>query len=44
MKKLFEWERLYAMTEDERLKYKYVLEVIRSLRVDFEIIESRGNK
>lgn len=44
MKKLFEWERLYALTEDQRLKYKYVLEVIRSLRVDFEIIESRGNK
>ena len=44
MKKLFEWERLYALTEDERLKYKYVLEVIHSLRVDFEIIESRGNK
>ena len=44
MKKLFEWERLYALTEDERLKYKYVLEVIRSLRVDFEIIESGGNK
>ena len=44
MKKLFEWERLYALTENERLKYKYVLEVIRSLRVDFEIIESRVNK
>ena len=44
MKKLFEWERLYALTEDEQLKYKYVLEVIRSLRVDFEIIESGGNK
>ena len=44
MKKLFEWERLYALTEDERLKYKYVLEVIRSLRVDFEIIESGRNK
>ena len=44
MKKLFEWERLYALTEDERLKYKYVLEVIRSLRVDFKIIESSGNK
>lgn len=44
MKKLFEWERLYALTEDERLKYKYVLEVIRSLRADFEIIESGRNK
>lgn len=44
MKKLFEWERLYALTENERLKYKYVLEVIHSLRVDFEIIESRVNK
>lgn len=41
MKKLFEWEHLYALIEGERLKYKYVLEVIRSLRVDFEIIESR---
>lgn len=44
MKKLFEWERLYALTEDERLKCKYVLEVIRSLRADFEIIESGRNK
>lgn len=41
MKKLFEWERLYALTGDEKLKYKYVLEVIRSLRVDFDIIEGR---
>lgn len=40
----FEWERLYALTEDERLKYKYVLEVIRSLRADFEIIESGRDK
>lgn len=37
MTKLFEWERLYALTSEEQRKYKYILEVIRALRTDFKL-------
>lgn len=37
MTKLFEWERLYALTSEEQCKYKYILEVIRALRTDLKL-------
>lgn len=42
MRKLFVWERLYALTVDDKRKYDYVLEVIRTLRVEYEMFENKG--
>ena len=44
MKKLFEWLQLYVLSSDDWAKYRYVLQVIDSLREDYKIIESRENK
>lgn len=41
MKKLFDWEQLYVIVGEDWLKYKYVIQVIESLREDYEIIKSR---
>lgn len=42
MRKLFMWERLYALTVDDKRKYDYVLKVIRTLRVEYERFENKG--
>jgi hypothetical protein len=44
MKKLFDWLQLYVLSSEDWVKYGYVLHVIDSLREDYKIIESRGNK
>lgn len=44
MKKLFDWLQLYVLSSEDWAKYRYVLHVIDSLREDYNIIESRGNK
>lgn len=44
MKKLFDWQRLYLLVGEDLKKYEYVVQVIESLRHDYEIIESRENK
>ena len=42
VRKLFVWERLYALTVDDKRKYDYVLKVIRALRVEYERFENKG--
>ena len=44
MTKLFEWERLYVLVGEDLKKYEYVVQVIESLRNDYEIIKSSENK
>lgn len=44
MKKLFDWSQLYVLSNDDWVKYGYVLQVIDSLREDYKIIESRENR
>lgn len=44
MKKLFDWLQLYVLSSEDWVKYGYVLHVIDSLREDYKIIESGGNK
>lgn len=44
MKKLFDWERLYVLVGEDLKKYEYVVQVIESLRNDYEIIKSSENK
>lgn len=41
MEKLFDWEQLYVIVGEDWLKYKYVIQVIESLREDYEIIKGR---
>ena len=44
MKKLFDWLQLYVLSSEEWEKYRYVLNVIDSLREDYKIVESREHK
>lgn len=42
MRKLFVWERLYTLTEDNRTKYDYVLKVIYNLGLEYTRFENKG--
>lgn len=42
MRKLFVWERLYTLTEDNRTKYDYVLKVIYNLGLECTRFENKG--
>lgn len=42
MRKLFVWERLYTLTEDDRTKYDYVLKVIYNLGLEYTRFENKG--
>ena len=42
VRKLFVWERLYTLTEDNRTKYDYVLKVIYNLGLEYTRFENKG--
>ena len=42
MRKLFTWERLYTLTEEDRNKYDYVLKVIYNLGLEYTRFENKG--